>query len=112
MVGAPGNYGLVNRMKGMVLGENSGDPKWNRAYGAYMTDARAAATEKIRLLTGGEGTGAERQAELDKLDPLTKASVDALSHVALFAPMNPMIGNFPGCCARAASGTRPRRRAA
>src|SRR5262245_25727419 len=34
----------------------------------------------------------------------TKASVDALSNVALFAPRNPMVGSLPGCCARAASG--------
>jgi hypothetical protein len=34
----------------------------------------------------------------------TKASVDALSHVALFAPKNPMVGNFPGCCARTLNG--------
>ena len=39
----------------------------------------------------------------------TKASVDALSNVALFAPMNPMVGNFRGCCARAPE--RQRRRA-
>ena len=41
----------------------------------------------------------------------TKASVDALSNVALFAPRNPMVGNFVGCWARAASG-HSRRRAA
>src|SRR5215831_2038641 len=33
----------------------------------------------------------------------TKASVDALSNVALFAPRNPTVGSR-ACCARAASG--------
>src|SRR6516164_1277936 len=34
----------------------------------------------------------------------TKASIEAIANDALFAPRNPIVGNFAACCARAASG--------
>jgi hypothetical protein len=34
----------------------------------------------------------------------TKASIEVIANDALFAPRNPIVGNFAACCARDASG--------
>ena len=65
--GAYGDIAVFNRMRALA-NANSKDKDYLEAKGAYDAAVEVVAKEKVRLLTGSEGTKEERMAEADKLD--------------------------------------------